>query len=245
VLRYGENPHQMGAFHGDLSGMFEQLNGKELSYNNLLDLDAAVELIDDLGTIKGVPFAILKHNNACGAAVRPTVREAWDAALAGDPVSAFGGVLITTACIDKATAEAIDPLFFEIIAAPDYEADALAVLMKKKNRMILKRTGSPRPSVKVRTALNGILSEHADHVVPSIASMCTATSMAPTEREVSDMVFATILVKHTKSNAIVLAKNDQLLASGTGQTSRVDALATGHRQGRKVQLRPEWSRHGQ
>jgi phosphoribosylaminoimidazolecarboxamide formyltransferase/IMP cyclohydrolase len=224
VLRYGENPHQMGAFHGDLSGMFEQLNGKELSYNNLLDLDAAVELIDDLGTIKGVPFAILKHNNACGAAVRPTVREAWDAALAGDPVSAFGGVLITTACIDKATAEAIDPLFFEIIAAPDYEADALAVLMKKKNRMILKRTGSPRPSVKVRTALNGILSEHADHVVPSIASMCTATSMAPTEREVSDMVFATILVKHTKSNAIVLAKNDQLLASGTGQTSRVDAL---------------------
>jgi phosphoribosylaminoimidazolecarboxamide formyltransferase/IMP cyclohydrolase len=214
----------MGAFHGDLSGMFEQLNGKELSYNNLLDLDAAVELIDDLGTIKGVPFAILKHNNACGAAVRPTVREAWDAALAGDPVSAFGGVLITTACIDKATAEAIDPLFFEIIAAPDYEADALAVLMKKKNRMILKRTGSPRPSVKVRTALNGILSEHADHVVPSIASMCTATSMAPTEREVSDMVFATILVKHTKSNAIVLAKNDQLLASGTGQTSRVDAL---------------------
>lgn len=224
VLRYGENPHQQGAFHGDLGAMFEQLNGKELSYNNLLDLDAAVELIDDLSTLPGVPFAILKHNNACGAAVRPTVKEAWDAALAGDPVSAFGGVLITTARIDKATAEAIDTIFFEIIAAPDYDADALEVLTKKKNRMILKRKPAERSARKVRTALNGFLSEQADAVVASAASMKTATTKAPSAQEVNDLVFATILVKHTKSNAIVLAKGDQLLASGTGQTSRVDAL---------------------
>jgi phosphoribosylaminoimidazolecarboxamide formyltransferase / IMP cyclohydrolase len=231
VLRYGENPHQKGAFHGDLHGMFEQLNGKELSYNNLLDLDAAVELIDDLATLRlrsgqasSEAFAILKHNNACGAAVRPTVKEAWEAALAGDPVSAFGGVLITTARIDKATAEAIDPLFFEIIAAPDYDADALEVLMKKKNRMILKRKPAKRSAIKVRTALNGILTEDADTVVASNASMKTATTKTPIPEEISAMVFATILVKHTKSNAIVLAKNDQLLASGTGQTSRVDAL---------------------
>ncbi len=224
VLRYGENPHQQGAFHGDLGAMFEQLNGKELSYNNLLDLDAAVELIDDLSTLPGVPFAILKHNNACGAAVRPTVKEAWDAALAGDPVSAFGGVLITTARIDKATAEAIDTIFFEIIAAPDYDADALEVLMRKKNRMILKRKSATRPKVKVRTALNGVLTEDADTVVANAASMKPATTKAPSAQEVNDLVFATILVKHTKSNAIVLAKGNQLLASGTGQTSRVDAL---------------------
>lgn len=224
VLRYGENPHQQGAFHGDLTGMFEQLNGKELSYNNLLDLDAAVELIDDLSTLSGVPFAILKHNNACGAAVRTTLKEAWDAALAGDPVSAFGGVLITTATIDRVTAEAIDGLFFEIIAAPDYEADALEVLRKKKNRMILRRKPVARPRLKVRTALNGVLSEEADTVVATSAAMRTATTAAPSAQELNDLVFASILVKHTKSNAIVLAKGNQLLASGTGQTSRVDAL---------------------
>ncbi|MBK9147019.1 MAG: bifunctional phosphoribosylaminoimidazolecarboxamide formyltransferase/IMP cyclohydrolase [Flavobacteriales bacterium] len=226
VLRYGENPHQMGAFHGDLAGLFEQHNGKELSYNNLLDLDAAVELIQDLATIQSVPFAILKHNNACGAAVRATVKEAWDAALAGDPVSAFGGVLITTARIDKTTAESIDTIFFEIIAAPGYDDDALEVLKRKKNRIIL----SVRPSVRrtpvrrVRAALNGILSEDADTVTASAATLRTATAKAPSAQEVSDLVFATMLVKHTKSNAIVLAKGNQLIASGTGQTSRVDAL---------------------
>lgn len=224
VLRYGENPHQKGAFHGDLTGLFEQLNGKELSYNNLLDLDAAVELIDDLDTIEGVPFAILKHNNACGAAVRPTVKEAWDAALAGDPVSAFGGVLITTARIDKATAEAINTIFFEIIAAPAYDDDALEVLKSKKNRMVLLRKPSARPPVKVRTALNGYLTEDADPVVANAASLRTATTKAPNAEETAAMVFANMLVKHTKSNAIVLAKGNQLLASGTGQTSRVDAL---------------------
>ncbi len=224
VLRYGENPHQKGSFHGDLHALFEQLNGKELSYNNLLDLDAAVELIDDLATIPGVPFAILKHNNACGAAVRPSLKEAWDAALAGDPVSAFGGVLITTAPIDRVTAEAIDQLFFEIIAAPDYAPDALEILRKKKNRMILRRKSATRPKAKVRTALNGLLSEDSDHVVPGVAAMRTATTKAPSAQELHDLVFASILVKHTKSNAIVLAKGNQLLASGTGQTSRVDAL---------------------
>ncbi|MBL7940799.1 MAG: bifunctional phosphoribosylaminoimidazolecarboxamide formyltransferase/IMP cyclohydrolase [Flavobacteriales bacterium] len=224
VLRYGENPHQEGSFRGDLDGFFEQLNGKELSFNNLLDLDAAVELIDDMATITGVPFAILKHNNACGAAVRPTLKEAWDAALAGDPVSAFGGVLITTASIDRTTAEAIDGLFFEIIAAPGYDADALEILRKKKNRMILRRKQAIRPKTKVRTALNGILFEDADQVVASREAMRTVSAKAPNEQELKDLIFASILVKHTKSNAIVLARNDQLLASGTGQTSRVDAL---------------------
>ena len=224
VLRYGENPHQKGTFTGDLDGMFNQLNGKELSYNNLLDLDAAVELIDDLATLPGVPFAILKHNNACGAAVRKTVKEAWDAALAGDPVSAFGGVLISSTEIDAETAKAIDTIFFEIIAAPSFSTEALAILRSKKNRIILERKPSQRPTTKIRTALNGILSEDADTVISSAGSMKTATAKAPSASELNDLVFANMLVKHTKSNAIVLAKNDQLIASGTGQTSRVDAL---------------------
>jgi phosphoribosylaminoimidazolecarboxamide formyltransferase/IMP cyclohydrolase len=224
VLRYGENPHQKASFLGDLDGLFERLNGKELSYNNLLDLDAAVELIDDMATIEGVPFAILKHNNACGAAVRTTLLGAWEAALAGDPVSAFGGVLITTATIDEATAKEIDPLFFEIICAPGFAPGALETLMRKKNRIILKRSPATRPQRKFRTALNGVLSQEPDHVTDRAEGMRTVTRKAPTTVELADLVFANILVKHTKSNAIVLAKNAQLLASGTGQTSRVDAL---------------------
>ena len=224
VLRYGENPHQQAAFYGDLDGLFEQLHGKALSYNNLLDLDAGLELIDDLASLNGVPFAILKHNNACGASVRPTLKEAWDAALAGDPVSAFGGVLVTTAPIDKATAEAIDAIFFEIIVAPSYDADALEVLMRKKNRIILRRKSTERPTRKVRTALNGVLAQDADTALEEAGAMKAATKVAPLEAQLSDLVFANILVKHTKSNAIVLAKGHQLLASGTGQTSRVDAL---------------------
>ena len=226
VLRYGENPHQNGRFHGDLHALFNQLNGKELSYNNLLDLDAALELIDDMATVGAneVPFAILKHNNACGAAIRPTVKEAFDAALAGDPVSAFGGVFITTARIDKATAEAMGTIFFEIICAPGFDPEALEILKQKKNRMILERRPSTRPTTKVRTALNGVLSEDSDRVVATREAMRTATTKAPTANEVRDLVFANALVKHTKSNAIVLAKDNQLLASGTGQTSRVDAL---------------------
>ncbi|MCC7503452.1 MAG: bifunctional phosphoribosylaminoimidazolecarboxamide formyltransferase/IMP cyclohydrolase [Flavobacteriales bacterium] len=223
-LRYGENPHQTASFHGDLNGLFDQVQGKELSYNNLLDLDAALELVDDMATLPGVPFAILKHNNACGAALRPTVTEAWDAALAGDPVSAFGGVLITNATIDKATAEAIDTIFFEIICAPDYSQEAIEVLKRKKNRIILKRKPSTRPASKVRTALNGVLVQAPDSVVDTSANMRTATKKSPTAEQLQDLVFANILVKHTKSNAIVLAKGLQLMASGTGQTSRVDAL---------------------
>lgn len=228
VLRYGENPHQTGHFQGDLHALFNQLNGKELSYNNLLDLDAALELIDDMATIgsneNGVPFAILKHNNACGAAIRPTLKEAFNAALAGDPVSAFGGVFITTAHINKETAEAMAPIFFEIICAPGFDPEALDILKQKKNRMILERRPSIRPSTKVRTALNGILSEDSDRVVATREAMRTATTKAPNANELRDLVFANALVKHTKSNAIVLAKDNQLLASGTGQTSRVDAL---------------------
>lgn len=230
VLRYGENPHQPASFHGDLHGLFEQLNGKELSYNNLLDLDAALELIDDLATLcKATPsgaeaFAILKHNNACGAAVRPTLKEAWEAALAGDPVSAFGGVLITTAPIDAATAAAIDSLFFEILCAPDYAPEALELLRKKKNRILLKRRPAAKPTRKLRSALNGILAQAPDHVTETVTNMPSVTKKAPTSSELDDLVFANILVKHTKSNAIVLAKGAQLLASGTGQTSRVDAL---------------------
>ncbi|MCB0763497.1 MAG: bifunctional phosphoribosylaminoimidazolecarboxamide formyltransferase/IMP cyclohydrolase [Flavobacteriales bacterium] len=224
TLRYGENPHQKGSFTGDLDAMFHQLHGKELSYNNLLDLDAAVELIDDLSTLPGIPFAILKHNNACGAALRVRLKDAWEAALAGDPVSAFGGVLITTATIDKATAEAIDGIFFEIIAAPGYAPEALEVLGKKKNRIILERRPVKRPATKVRTALNGLLTEDADQVITTPSQLRTATAKAPTPSEQADLVFANILAKHTKSNAIVLARNGTLLASGTGQTSRVDAL---------------------
>ncbi len=223
-LRYGENPHQPAAFFGDLKGLFDQLNGKELSYNNLLDLDAALELIDDMATLGGVAFAILKHNNACGAAVRATLKEAWDAALAGDPVSAFGGVLITTARIDKTTAEAIDAIFFEIICAPGYDADALGILRKKKNRIILDRRAFTRPTRRFRSALNGILAQAPDTVIDTAANMRVATKKSPTAQEHADQVFANILVKHTKSNAIVLAKDGRLLASGTGQTSRVDAL---------------------
>ena len=226
VLRYGENPHQKGSFHGDLNSIFRQLNGKELSYNNLLDLDAAIRLIDDLGTMSGIPFAILKHNNACGAAVRPTLKEAWDAALAADPVSAFGGVLITDATIDRGTAEAIDTIFFEIIAAPSYDNDALEILKKKKNRVILERSATSinEERVELRSALNGVLVQAKDTAVEGIDGMRTVTTRIPDQRELRDLVFANILVKHTKSNAIVLAKGDQLLASGTGQTSRVDAL---------------------
>lgn len=237
-LRYGENPHQQAAFIGDLDGLFDRLHGKELSYNNLLDLDAGLELIDDLATLRlrsgqasgaDTPsaveaFAILKHNNACGAAVRATVKEAWDAALAGDPVSAFGGVLVTNARIDKATAEAIDTIFFEIIAAPDFDADALEVLRRKKNRIILRRKGKGHRPRHWRSALGGMLTQAVNNALPSAAVMKTATKNAPSAQELADMVFATMLVKHTKSNAIVLAKGYQLLASGTGQTSRVDAL---------------------
>lgn len=223
-LRYGENPHQKGSFFGNLEGLFTQLNGKELSYNNLLDVDAAVNLINEFPQANGPVVAVLKHNNACGIAKRDTVEQAWKDALAGDPVSAFGGVLISNTPIDKVTAEDMNRLFFEVLIAPDFSEDALDILKSKKNRIILKQNPVEFPTVQYRSALNGILVQDKDNQTDSRENFETVTMTAPNEQEISDLEFATILVKHTKSNAIVLAKNNQLLASGTGQTSRVDAL---------------------
>ncbi|MCB0795312.1 MAG: bifunctional phosphoribosylaminoimidazolecarboxamide formyltransferase/IMP cyclohydrolase [Flavobacteriales bacterium] len=233
VLRYGENPHQKAAFHGDLEALFTQLNGKELSYNNLLDLDAAMGLIDDMATLPGVPFAVIKHNNACGAAIRPTLLEAWTAALAGDPVSAFGGILVTSATIDAATAEAIDAIFFEIIVAPGFSEEALATLRRKKNRIILQRKTSERLPRNVRSVLNGVLVQDQDTKLVRGKEMQPATKLVPAIERFNDLTLANILVKHTKSNAIVLVKDGQLLASGTGQTSRVDALQQAIEKARK------------
>lgn len=220
-LRYGENPHQRGVFFGDFEKMFEQLQGKEISYNNLLDIDAAVNLIADYDDIT---FAILKHNNACGVASRPNLTDTWNDALAGDPVSAFGGVLVTNAVIDKQTAEKINEIFFEVIIAPDYDTDALEVLSQKKNRIILIQKETKLPTKQIRTVLNGVLMQDKDTKSETAEDMRTVTEKAPTDAEIQDMIFANKIVKHSKSNAIVLAKNGQLCASGVGQTSRVDAL---------------------
>ena len=221
VLRYGENPHQKGTFYGEFDDMFEKLQGKEISYNNLLDIDAAVNLMSDFDD---VTFAILKHNNACGVASRPNVLDAWKDALAGDPVSAFGGVLITNAVIDKTTAEEITKIFFEVIIAPDYDLDAIEVLSQKKNRIILVQKQTKMPNKQVRSVLNGYLVQDRDTKSETAQDMKSVTTKAPSEKEVADMIFANKIVKHSKSNSIVLAKNGQLCASGVGQTSRVDAL---------------------
>ena len=218
---YGENPHQKGYFYGNIDAMFDQIHGKEISYNNLLDINAAVDLIDEF---KDTTFAILKHNNACGLASRPTVLEAWNDALAGDPVSAFGGVLITNAVIDKAAAEEINKIFFEVIIAPDYDVDALEILGQKKNRIILVRKPAALPKKQFRSLLNGVLVQDRDLKVETPEELKTVTTKAPTAQEIEDMLFANKIVKNSKSNAIVLAKGKQLLASGVGQTSRVDAL---------------------
>ena len=221
VLRYGENPHQKGIFYGDLNEMFEKLNGKELSYNNLLDVDAAVQLINDFNE---TTFAILKHNNACGVASRPKVIDAWKDALAGDPVSAFGGILITNTEVDEETAAEINKLFFEVIIAPAYTDKAVEILKSKTNRIILIQRRIPLPQKNFRSLLNGIVEQDKDMKTESEADLKPVTKLQPDKREISDLLFANKLVKHTKSNTIVLAKNGQLLASGTGQTSRVDAL---------------------
>jgi phosphoribosylaminoimidazolecarboxamide formyltransferase/IMP cyclohydrolase len=221
VLRYGENPHQSGVFFGKFDDMFEQLQGKEISYNNLLDIDAAVNLINDF---EDITFAILKHNNACGIASRPQLVDAWNAALAGDPVSAFGGVLITNAIVDKATAEEMNKIFFEVVIAPDYDLDALEILGQKKNRIILIMKNSKVRTQQVRTLLNGVLVQDKDLKTETAEDMKVVTEKAPTEQEIEDLIFANKIVKHSKSNAIVFAKNKQLYASGIGQTSRVDAL---------------------
>ena len=222
-LRYGENPHQKGIFYGDFDALFEQLHGKEISYNNLLDIDAAVSLIADF---EETSLAILKHNNACGMASRPTVKEAWQAALEADPVSAYGGIVIANRPIDKEAAELINEIFFEVIIAPAYEAEALDILKQKKNRIILlhKTSENNLNPVQYRSALNGILAQDRNTSVQTVADLKVVTQKSPTDAEMEDLVFANKLVKHTKSNAIVLAKNKQLIAIGTGQTSRVDAL---------------------
>ena len=220
-LRYGENPHQEAKFYGRLDEMFTQLHGKEISYNNLLDIDAAVNLINDFGTEPTV--AILKHNNACGLATRHTVSQAWADALAGDPVSAFGGVIITNATVDALVAEEINKIFFEVIIAPDFAEDALTILMQKKNRIILRRKPCEVAPVTVRTALNGVLVQQRD-TKQECADDLKVVAGEINDAMVQDMLFANKIVKHSKSNSIVLARGGQLLASGVGQTSRVDAL---------------------
>ncbi len=223
VLRYGENPHQKGSFYGDLTGFFDKLHGKELSYNNLLDVDAAVNLILEFKDSKPT-FAILKHNNACGLASRDTISQAYIDALAGDPVSAFGGVLISNTEIDKETAEKIHTLFCEVVIAPSYSAEALETLTGKKNRILLVQKQFSLPSNQFRTILNGVLVQDKDFISDSKNEFKTVTNTSPSESQMTDLEFAGKICKHTKSNTIVLAKNGQLLASGTGQTSRVDAL---------------------
>ncbi|MFC7523211.1 bifunctional phosphoribosylaminoimidazolecarboxamide formyltransferase/IMP cyclohydrolase [Parapedobacter sp. GCM10030251] len=221
VLRYGENPHQKGVFYGDLDRLFDKLNGKELSYNNLVDVDAAVALIDEF---EEPTFAILKHTNACGVATRSDLLSAWIDALACDPVSAFGGVIICNGEIDEDTAQEINKLFFEVLIAPAYSESALRLLTSKKNRILLKRKQIGLPTKQFKTLLNGVIEQDKDTVIEGPGEMNPVTDKHPSERELNDLFFANKIVKHTKSNAIVLAKDGQLSASGVGQTSRVDAL---------------------
>lgn len=220
-LRYGENPHQKGQFYGQFNNMFDQLHGKEISYNNLLDIDAAVNLIDEFDELT---FAILKHNNACGVASRSNVVDAWKDALAGDPVSAFGGILITNTTINKEAAEEINKIFFEVIIAPAYDADALAILEQKKNRIVLVRKECKTCPMQFRSLLNGALMQEKDLSIQTESDLVAMTEKQPSAKEVEDLLFANKIVKNSKSNAITLVKNKQLCASGIGQTSRVDSL---------------------
>jgi len=223
VLRYGENPHQKGFFFGDFDAMFTKLHGKELSYNNLLDVDAAVNLIAEFKD-NDPTFAILKHNNACGLATRTTMKEAYAAALACDPTSAFGGVLMANGHIDAATANEINSLFCEVVIAPSYDAEALNILQEKKNRIILVINDVPLPQRQVRTCLNGLLVQDKNNITDTKEHLRNVTTTVPTAQEIEDLLFASKICKNTKSNTIVFAKNGTLVASGTGQTSRVDAL---------------------
>lgn len=220
-LRYGENPHQKGTFYGKLEDVFSQLNGKEISYNNLLDIDAALNLINEF---EEPTYAILKHNNACGCASDNDLSEAWRKALAGDPVSAFGGIIVTNREVDEVVAEEINKLFFEVIIAPAYSNKALDLLKSKKNRIILKLKEQYRIEKQFRSLLNGVLVQDKDSKTETADDMQVATNTKPAQHEIADLIFANKIVKHSKSNAIVLVKNKQLLASGVGQTSRVDAL---------------------
>ena len=222
-LRYGENPHQKGLFYGPLSELLEQIHGKEISYNNLLDIDAAINLMSEF--YDGKPaFGILKHNNACGFSVREEISEAYKDALAGDPISAFGGVLISNSNVDLETAKEINNLFFEVIIGPSYSDEAIKLLKEKKNRIILIQKETKLPKENIRSCLNGVLLQDKDFKTDKEVDLKTVTKLNPSNREIQDLIFASKICKHTKSNTIVLAKNQQLLASGTGQTSRIDAL---------------------
>lgn len=220
-LRYGENPHQKASFFGDSSLLPEQLWGKELSYNNLLDLEASLELISDF---EEPTVAVIKHNNACGCASRSSLKEAWEAALAADPVSAYGGVIAANREIDEETARGMNTIFFEIVSAPSYTPEALEILKEKKNRIILVTRGVKANDTKFRSMLGGVLIQERDKAVETESDLKPVTNLKPTLSEVRDLLFANKIVKHSKSNAIVLAKDNTLLASGIGQTSRVDAL---------------------
>jgi len=229
VMRYGENPHQSARFFGNLDELFTQLNGKELSYNNLVDVDAAIQLIGEWpfsslsgGVREGAVFAIIKHTNVCGVAQRPTVKESWDAALAGDPESAFGGVLVCNGEIDKATAEAINEIFFEVLIAPSYAADALDVLKSKKNRILLQLKQQPNTTEQYKSLLNGVLVQGVDE--GNYKEWKEAGGRETTAAEKEDLLFANIICKHLKSNAIALIKHKQLVGKGCGQTSRIDSL---------------------
>lgn len=221
ALRYGENPHQKGCFYGPFEDMFEQLHGKEISYNNLLDIDAAVSLISEF---QSTTIAVLKHNNACGLASRPSTLDAWKDALAGDPLSAFGGVIISNAPIDEETAVEINKIFFEIIIAPAFSAEALEVFKTKKDRIVLIQKKGLSTAPQYRSVLNGILVQDRDLKAEAPEELKVVTTTAPTSDQINDLLFANKIVKHSKSNAIVFAHNGQLFASGVGQTSRVDAV---------------------
>ncbi len=221
VLRYGENPHQKGVFYGDLSALFEQLNGKELSYNNLVDIDGAIQLVNEF---EEAFFAVIKHTNACGAATGNTIFEAWQKALAGDPVSAFGGVLACNRAIDAETARAINEIFIEVLIAPEYSEEALSILKSKKNRILLRQKMPVSATKIVKNVLNGILIQDANDKNAEVELFDIKTTRKPSEMEVKDIIFGDKIVKHLKSNAICLVKNGQLIGSGCGQTSRIDAL---------------------
>ena len=223
VLRYGENPHQSATFDGKLDQLFDQVNGKELSYNNLVDVDAAMQLIREFDAAEGqTTFAIIKHTNVCGISQRPTVKEAWDAALAGDPESAFGGVLVCNGTIDLATADAINEIFFEVLIAPAFSEEALAVLKSKKNRILLVLKAQPAGTSQYRSLLNGVLSQNND--IGNYSEWKETGGRETTDTEKKELAFANLVCKHLKSNAIALVKNGQLVGKGCGQTSRIDAL---------------------
>jgi len=223
TLRYGENPHQAAGFYGHLDRLLQALQGKELSYNNLVDVDAAIWLMKDMDEF-GSSVAILKHTNVCGMASRDTLVQAWTDALAGDPVSAFGGVIITNRTVDEETASAIDHLFYEVLIAPDFDFAALRLLQKKKNRILLKLNQWPEEKWMVKSLLNGLIRQERDLALTTKAQLKSVTVHTANEQELTDLVYANRLVKHLKSNAITLVKNKQLIGMGCGQTSRVDAL---------------------